>query len=479
MSNQPSDPFGRGDRTIIRPNPAGRRPAPAAAPTPPPASPASPARTPAPAPAIAAPPGDDWVAAPEAAPRPAEAPARRAVVLKRDIVVAPHENPIMRAAGPLLLLLGRLRVALSRAPFAHLMEQVAASIEDFEKDIRAGGIPAEQAKVAKYIVCATADDIVQNIPGDDRHVWTQYSMLSRFFGERIGGVRFFQELDRAKVDPSGNYPLLELQHACLALGFQGIHRTSGGGAAMLQQIQRNLYETMRRVRKANHELSPRWQGLSLATRVARFQVPVWAVAAVVGVALLGLYLILRMLLGGGSEALADTLLKIHPSSDISIQRRVFVPAPPPPPVPPSTQIGRIRTALAGDISSGKLSVQDAGGQIVIRFAEALFAPAEAMVRDEFKPTAARIVAILEREPGAIKVIGHTDNIPIRTVRFPSNWQLSVERAKAVGDLLKAGLTHPERMEVEGKGADVPIAPNDTREGRAKNRRVEIFIARSG
>ena len=113
----------------------------------------------------------------------------------------------MRAAGPLLLLLGRLRVALLRASFASLMEQVADAIKFFEKDIRSAGIPEQQANIAKYILCATADDIVQNIPTEDRHVWTQYSMLSRFFGERIGGVRFFEELDKALKDPLINYPL--------------------------------------------------------------------------------------------------------------------------------------------------------------------------------------------------------------------------------------------------------------------------------
>ena len=150
------------------------------------------------------------------------------------------------------------------------MEQVADAIKFFEKEIRSAGIPEQQANIAKYILCATADDIVQNIPTEDRHVWTQYSMLSRFFGERIGGVRFFEELEKALKDPLVNYPLLELQHTCLALGFQGVHRTSPNGAASLQQIQRNLYETLRRVRpKVAHDLSPRWQGQKLAGAASR------------------------------------------------------------------------------------------------------------------------------------------------------------------------------------------------------------------
>jgi type VI secretion system protein ImpK len=64
------------------------------------------------------------------------------------------------------------------------------------------------------------------------------------------------------------------------------------------------------------------------------------------------------------------------------------------------------------------------------------------------------------------------------VRFQSNFQLSQERAKAVAATLKGRMTKPERLEVEGKGADVPVAPNDTAEGRARNRRVEILVPRA-
>jgi type VI secretion system protein ImpK len=483
--SQPSDPFGRSERTIIRPNPAGRRPSPT------PAAPAQPNApvgygVPTPPPSYAPPaPPDEWGAPPPGGPQPPPSqrrePPQRALVLKRDVLVAANENPLLRSAGPLLLLLGRLRVALLRGSPAHLMEQVAAAIEDFEKEVRASGVSEHQARVAKYVLCATADDIVQNIPAEDRHVWTQYSMLSRFFGERIGGVRFFQELDRAKQDPVDNYVLLELMHACLALGFQGIHRTSAGGAAMLQQIQRNLYETLRRVRKPASELSPRWQGQALATEAASFQVPVWAVGSLVGVFLLGLYLILRMLLGGNAEAAATAVATVHPTTDLSIQRRVFAPPPPPPPpAAKSTQVKCIQTALAQEIASKALTVEETSNAIIIRVANlVLFASGDATVRDDFKTILQRLVRILEQEQGGIKVIGHTDAAPIRTVRFPSNFHLSVERAKVVSGLLKQSLSNPSRVEIEGKGPDVPLASNESPEGRAKNRRVEILIPRTG
>jgi type VI secretion system protein ImpK len=456
----PSDPFGRSERTIIRPNPAGRR-----------AEPTRPATEPAPDPR-SAPGGDEWATSPQPQSPPEPAESRRPVVLRREELITPNQSPVMRAAAPLLLLLGRLRVALLRAPFAQLIEQVADAIQDFEREVRGGGLSPEQTRVAKYVLCATADDIVQNIPSEDRHVWTQYSMLSRFFGERVGGVRFFEELDKAKQDPTTNYSLLELQHVCLALGFQGIHRTSSGGAAALQQIQRNLYETLRRVKKANPELSPRWQGQAVAVATARAQVPVWAVGALVGVLLLGIYLALRFLLGGESDVASASLLSVHPTNEIGIQRRVFQSPPPPP--PPTPQISRVRAALGPP-----LEIEEKGNLVIIRMSNlALFAPASATVRDEFKPLIGKIAGVLEREQGSVKVVGHTDSAPIRSVRFPSNYHLSVERAKAVADLVKGQLSKPDRMSVDGKGADVPIASNETPEGRAKNRRVEVLLQRS-
>jgi type VI secretion system protein ImpK len=507
--NKPVNPFGRGERTIIRPNPGGKLPpspvlqpqdgaAPAArsafAPSPIPLLGAAAPSSFAPVPQspnyqaanyAAAPvshPAEEWISTA------AQAPAPQVVLppgppLRVDDLVAPNANPVMRAAGPLLQLLGRLRVALMRASFASLMEQVADAIKFFERDIRSAGISEHQANTAKYILCATADDIVQHIPTEERHVWTQYSMLSRFFGERVGGVRFFEILDHLKADPLVNYPVLELQHACLALGFQGVHRSSAGGLANLQMIQRNLYELLRRVRpKTMSDLSPHWRGQALASRKQRLRVPVWLVAAIVAALLTGCYFVLRTLLAGQAENAAEVALALHPADPIELKRRIIAPPPPPPPPPPPdriTQLQRIRNALAKETTACAMTADQTASFIVIRVCDlALFASGQATILDGFKPVALRVAATLDKEPGRIRVVGHTDNTPIRTVRFPSNFELSVERAKAVAAALKPGLADDARVDVEGKGADAPIAGNGTPEGRAKNRRVEIFIERS-
>jgi type VI secretion system protein ImpK len=356
-------------------------------------------------------------------------------------------------------------------------------VKFFETDIRSAGISEEQANTAKYVLCATADDIVQHIPTDERHVWTQYSMLSRFFGERVGGVRFFEILDRLKADPLVNYPVLELQHACLALGFQGMHRAQPNGVASLQVIQRNLYETLRRVRpKTDADLSPHWRGQELANRRQRVRVPVWMVAAVVAALLMAGYFTLRALLSSGAENAAAVALALHPADPIELKRRVIAPPPPPPPPPPPeriTQLQRIRSALAAEKTACAMTADYAGSFIVIRVCDLiLFESGEATVLAAFKPVAARVAATLDREPGRIKIVGHTDNSPMHTVRFPTNFELSVERAHAVAAVLKPSLTDSSRFVIEGKGPDAPIASNTTPEGRARNRRVEIFIERS-
>jgi type VI secretion system protein ImpK len=506
MSNDGSDPFGRSDRTFIRPNPAGRRVPPPSRPTPeqpgyppqgqpypppnapyppqqpagypPQASPYAPSGAPqypqgAPSPGV--PGGEEWMSQPQprpSAPQPPQGYVPQALP-KREQMLTPNVNPLLKAAGPLLLLLGRLRANLSSAPATQMIGQVGETIEAFDHEVRAAGFTAEQTRTAKYIICAFADDIVQNIPGDERHVWTQYSMLSRFFGERTGGVRFFEELERAKRDPSVNYDLLELMHACLSLGFEGVHRTSAGGAANLQMIQRNLFETLRRVKQPDPELSPRWQGQALVARLARFKIPVWSVAAVAAVAVLGLYFIFRALLGGNAEASAAALLAVHPKGDIEIIRKVA--ARPPPPLPPPAQAPKVCGTVQPPITC-----EVTPNLIIVRLIDiTLFDPGQAVVRNEFRPLIERISTVLNEEGGAIKVVGHSDSDPIRSARFPNNLELSKARAVAVGELLKSKLKQPTRISTDGKGPDVPIATNATAAGKAKNRRVEILIQRNG
>ena len=153
--------------------------------------------------------------------------------------------------------------------------------------------------------------------------------------------------------------------------------------------------------------------------------------------------------------------------------------PPPPEIPKTTQLQRIREKLKDEISNKKLSADYAGSEIVVRLLnDAVFDTASATVRQGFVPSVGKIAAALNDEKGKIRVIGHTDNTPIKgSIKFKDNQDLSEKRAQAVALLLVSGISDPRRIETHGLADTAPIDPANTPEARARNRRVEVFIPR--
>jgi type VI secretion system protein ImpK len=197
------------------------------------------------------------------------------------------------------------------------------------------------------------------------------------------------------------------------------------------------------------------------------------------VVLLGSYLYLRNALSGQAEALAIDMAAVHPATELTIARETVVPSPPDPPPGNSTQLQRIRAQLAKEIIARKVDATQNDKRIFISIGNVvLFPSGGAGVSDSFAPIAAKIASALDREPGPISVEGYTDADPIHTIAFASNFELSTARAKSVAAVLKRGLSHPDRLAVSGKGADNPVAPNDTEADKAKNRRVEVSIPRA-
>ncbi|CAD5198882.1 Outer membrane protein ImpK/VasF, OmpA/MotB domain [Pseudomonas sp. FEN] len=91
----------------------------------------------------------------------------------------------------------------------------------------------------------------------------------------------------------------------------------------------------------------------------------------------------------------------------------------------------------------------------------------------------RIADAIGKVKGQVRVTGHSDNRPIATLRFPSNWALSQARAEQVLQILAAKTGTPARFSAEGRSDTEPLASNATAEGRAKNRRVEITVLAEG
>ncbi len=140
---------------------------------------------------------------------------------------------------------------------------------------------------------------------------------------------------------------------------------------------------------------------------------------------------------------------------------------------------QIARSISKELQNGMIELLAKGGTVIIRIRESgSFGSGSAYIKPEFRPVAAKIAKILVRNVGKIRVVGHTDNIPIDTEYFPSNWELSAGRAASVvRELLKNKNLSPDRFEIAGMADVSPVASNATSDGRAKNRRVEIMIMR--
>ncbi len=138
---------------------------------------------------------------------------------------------------------------------------------------------------------------------------------------------------------------------------------------------------------------------------------------------------------------------------------------------------RMAEALDDDVRGLRAEIsRDGRGLVVSLPEEATFLPGSADVTAEARPLVRRVVEAIGDRDYAVRVEGHTDDRPIRTSRFPSNWELSTARAGAVVAFMVDTLgVPPERLSAAGYGEFHPRTTNASTEGRARNRRIDIVI----
>ncbi len=137
----------------------------------------------------------------------------------------------------------------------------------------------------------------------------------------------------------------------------------------------------------------------------------------------------------------------------------------------------LANALNEQILAGQVEIETRGRLIIIRIREkGSFISGSAEMSLSYKDVMREVKGVLMQKDGKIEVQGHTDDVPISNSRFRSNWELSSSRAVSVAmELMKGGDLPSSRFEVAGFADTVPLAPNDSRANRSRNRRVEILI----
>ena len=390
--------------------------------------------------------------------RSAFAPSIERHAAAADLAALGGLNPLVEAANPILAAVPQIRHALRHPDPGGLRARLREQIDGFERSALAAGIAEGEVETARFALCALLDDSAAATPWGRE--WTR--LVAEIEGDDPGGERFFTELDRMLGAPGQHVALLEFFYVCLALGFEGRYRSGEGGRQALSHARTRVYEFIeQRQGKKPTELSARWRGAQLRARRVPGALAVWGAASVCALVLAALYFGYSVLLGARSDPVARELARLKlPAVAVSAAASA------------NEQLAKALGNAGVDVSPV------AGGTRITLKGDQLFAPGSTRPDPNVRPVIRRIAEALDKVPGAVLVTGHTDDQPIRTARFPSNWELSTERARAVVGLMAADMRNPARLRAEGLADSEPRVPNDSAANRAKNRRVAIIL-RSG
>lgn len=398
---------------------------------------------------------------------------------------------LVQSAAPLLNLAHVLRFSDVEPDPEHLRRACMEAITRYERDLGSARISPERARAAHYVVCATVDDVILSKPWGVRAGWARSGLVSTFHNDVTGGDRVFDILDHFHQSPGANKDLLLLLYLSLSLAFEGRTRVSAKGALELSRIRDSLYKTLiGQYGVFERELSPHWQGVEARHTPLRTMAALWTLLSLIALAFAFGYLFFTLSLNSASDTTFERLASLPPTDTPS----VLMTTPPSPPETPAVQVqepeveppriveppkptrlDNLMAFLQPEVQRNLVTLANVNGRLRVRINNSgLFNVGSADVSPQFRDLIQRIGGALAADKFRAVVIGYTDNVPIKTIQFPSNWHLSEARAKAVGDILSS-FTGPEAILTEGRADSDPIADNNTAEGREKNRRTEIMV----
>ncbi|WCM90129.1 DotU family type VI secretion system protein [Acidovorax sp. NCPPB 3576] len=401
-----------------------------------------------------------------AAPRPeaaAQQPSGGAVRETALPDVVSGGNPLVAASNTLLNLIPQIRAMATNGDPGGFQQFLLENIRQFESRAGNTGVPMETIIGARYCICTAIDEAAAQTPWGGSGVWPKYSLLVALHNETWGGEKFFQLLSKLVQTPNQHIDLIELMYFCLMLGFEGRYHVVENGKSQLESLKSRLLQVIEGARgDRSGALSLHWRGVQRAAVPPWTLIPFWVAAALALLIAFLIFLWFNYRLASRSDDLFAAINGIR----LPQAPAVIAAAPKP----------RLRQFLEPEIREGLVEVNDlADRSIIILRGDGLFDAGATVVKPRYVGVIERIAAALNEVSGKVVVNGYTDNSPIRTARFPSNWHLSQERAQAVTTMLTKSVSDGRRLHAEGRAESDPVAPNTTPEGKALNRRVEIVL----
>lgn len=374
-------------------------------------------------------------------------------------------DPVCDEASRLLSLADRLGRATGVADVAALKRQCTGLVAEYQRVLARHDVTPDTVDTASYCLCALIDELVLHSEWGQASDWAASSLLSEFHSQTWAGTHFFERVDQARRE--GNCPLLRLQYLCLALGFRGRFRVEERGSEQLEVLRNGLYRDITQEGESQGQpFDPDWEKRVFTETNPVHRIPLWSLGAIAGGILLVVYLGLGHVLGQHAEPVAERLAGIGvPQAPASGEAQGEG---------PDTEY--LEQVLGTEMERGLVQLESEGNSAsLILGNEGLFAPGSAAIRESSKPLLGKVARALEGTDSLIQVTGHTDDIPINSDEYPSNWHLSLARATAVSDLIGERASLEGRLWPEGRGAAEPRFSNDSPEDRAGNRRVVITL----
>ena len=382
-------------------------------------------------------------------------------------------NPLIAAGTPLIALAGGLRTVLAQQETGRLRRIIVEELRRYQARTRESAIGEEEIRYGHYALCALIDEVILSTPWGVSAGWGKQTLVATFHNEVVSGDRMFEVADALEARPGRSPALLELLYVCFSFGFEGRLRLERGGASKLLQLRERLYNAIRNLRgPVERALSPQWKGADAAYRPIAADIPLWVLLAGLAALLLLIYaaFVFRLGLIDGS---AKPLGAIYAAGPAQLARDA------PTPASDNRLYLTILDILKPDIDAGRVGVSDDPGAVGVRLLDrGLFASGSADLDAGYEPTMGRVAQAIGLVTGSIAVAGHTDNQPIRSLRFPSNQSLSEARAASVVAALVAAGVPADRLAPAGYGETQPVADDRSDSGRRLNRRVEVTIPKT-
>ncbi len=383
-----------------------------------------------------------------------------------DAMVMSTENALLAAAAPLFNAIVQIRLAATHDDPAGLRHQLIEEVRQFENRSKQAGLPFEMIIGARYCLCSTLDEAATQTPWGTRGVWSGNGLLVTFHNESWGGEKVFQLLSRLSQAPQQHLWLLEVIHYCLLLGYEGRYRGKENSRLQRENIRVRLAQLIADTRHDSEApLTSQVIVRPLPGNLWLPPVPLWAAVAVTALVAGLIYSGLNWRLGYTAEPLLREIYQT-PLPQITPSRRAF--APP--------GLLNLHQHLSDVIAAGQLEVSDGPfGSKVTLSADRLFDHNATALNAVGRALLMRVVAAMNNVKGTVLVSVYTDNQSTRDNRFASNYEYSLAQAQAVSSLLSQQLAAGHQIKTEGRGDSTPLAANDSRENRARNRRVEITL----